>query len=200
MSLPADRLILASTSSYRSNLMQRLGLPFSAVAPKYEEVRLHQPHEKIAAVHALGKAKSLAEEYPDSLIIGSDQLVSFEDNIMGKPGDEEAAVKQLMRLQGRSHLLITALVVYEPATARKEFALDIHEMNMRPLSESSIRAYVNRDQPIYCAGSYKLEELGIALFTTIGGSDDTAVVGLPLMKLVELLLRFDVDPLEQLES
>lgn len=192
------RIILASSSRYRSELLARLELPFKAVAPKYDELPLDLPPEKTALVRAGKKAKSLRADFPESLIIGSDQLLSFEGRVLGKPGNTENAVSQLMLLSGKTHKLITAVAVHEARTGRMETALDVHEMTLRPLSEKSIRAYVARDRPLDCAGAYKLESLGITLFSSIKGSDDTAVVGLPLLRLTELLLLFGIDPVVSL--
>ena len=191
--IPPPRLVLASTSPYRRELLNRLGLPFTVVAPRYKEQRLDLPHEELARAHALGKAESLADVCPEALIIGSDQVLSFEGGILGKPGTKEAAAAQLLRLQGRTHRLITAVALHEAGTGRSETAVDVHEMTLRPLGEAAVKAYVEREDPIDCAGAYKVEGLGIALFSAIRGTDDTAIVGLPLLRLVDLLLDFGID-------
>jgi len=189
------RLVLASTSRYRKELLTRLGLPFSAAAPKYDEPPLPLPPDQLVVAHATAKAESLAADFPDALIVGSDQLVSFEGEVLGKPGGEAAAVAQLLRLAGRTHRLLTAVVVHEPRTGRTETALVIHEMTLRPLAEREAINYVRRDKPIDCAGAYKLEALGVALMESVRGEDDTAIQGLPLVKLCELLRRFGLEPL-----
>ncbi len=193
--MPASSLVLASTSRYRKELLARLQLPFEARAPRYDEPDTGLSPLKTVQIHATSKALSLGGDFPDALIIGSDQLAALDDEILGKPRTEERARAQLARLSGRTHRLMTALAVFEPASGRLETAVDVHELTMRPLSEENIRRYVERDRPLDCAGSYKLESLGIALFASIEGSDDTAVMGLPLRLLTRLLLRFGVDPL-----
>ncbi len=193
--MPASSLVLASTSRYRKELLARLQLPFEARAPRYDEPDPGLSPLKTVQIHATSKALSLGGDFPDALIIGSDQLAALDDEILGKPHTEERARAQLARLSGRTHRLMTALAVFEPASGRLETAVDVHELTMRPLSEENIRRYVERDRPLDCAGSYKLESLGIALFASIEGSDDTAVMGLPLRLLTGLLLRFGVDPL-----
>jgi septum formation protein len=188
-------LVLCSTSRYRRDLLKRLDLPFDYAAPDYDEEPLDLDPVDLAVAHATNKAKSLAGMRPDSLLLGSDQLLSFEGDILGKPKTVEAAEAQLARLSGKVHRLITGVALYHPASKRLETAVDVHEMRMRTLSAQAIRNYVAHDYPLDCAGSYKLESQGIALFESISGGDDTAVVGLPLLKVVELLGRFEIDPL-----
>lgn len=187
--------VLASTSPYRRELLARLGLAFEADGPLYDEEPLALAPRELALAHAVGKARSLAARHPDALILGSDQLVSLDGEILGKPGTPEAAFAQLRRLAGRDHELITAIALYDAAHDRLETDVDIHILRLRPLSDAAIRRYIERDRPLNCAGSYKLESLGIALFASISGEDNTAVVGLPLMRLVALLRRFGIDPL-----
>ncbi len=186
-------LILASTSKYRKALLERLRLPFTCLRPDFEE----DPdpscdHQAEALRLAEGKARSVQTHVERGLIIGSDQLVSFNGEILGKPHTEAGAVKQLMRLQGASHELITALCVLDAEQNRLEHDVSIHRMTLRSLNEEQIARYVRADQPLDCAGSYKLEKLGVSLFESVVGEDDTAIIGLPLMKLVQLLGRFGV--------
>ncbi len=194
MSSSVRKIVLASTSRYRRELLERLGFPFEAVAPDYGEPPLDLPHDEWVSHHAVEKARSLATRFPDALIIGSDQLVSFENEVLGKPGDVERAVAQLMCLSGRTHRLLTAVAVLDTRDGRIETALDVHRMRMRPFDRQTAEQVVARDNPVDCAGAYKLESLGIALFASIEGEDDTAVVGLPLLKLLDLLERFEVTP------
>jgi septum formation protein len=190
-------IILASTSRYRRELLARLAIPFEAKAPlidEEEEKKRLGPVTPEGLARALGrlKAESLGSAFPDALIIGSDQLVELEGEVLGKPHTEENAVRQLLRMSGRTHRLITSIAIHEGRTGRTEEALDIHEVEVRHLSESEARAYVAKDRPLDCAGSYKAEGLGIALFRRLRGDDFTAIVGLPLTKVVELLERFQV--------
>jgi septum formation protein len=189
-------VVLASTSRYRRALLERLRIPFEAAPPRYDE---REPPgegaEAIAETHALGKARSLAVAYPESLIIGSDQVVSLEDRILGKPGTRARAIEQLRVLRGREHTLITALVVLDAVTFRVERHLDRTRLRLRDLSDAEIRAYVDADEPLDCAGSYRSESLGIALFEYLRGDDPTAIVGLPLAGLVRLLGALGVNVL-----
>jgi septum formation protein len=184
-------LVLASTSQYRRHLLKCLGIPFEAVSPAYEEEHdLELPPEKLVVVLAERKARSVGTRYPRSLIIGSDQVAELDGNILLKPGTVTRARQQLEALAGRTHRLLTGVVVYEPASDRIETALDIHHMTVRPLSEEQIAAYVARERPLDCAGSYRIEGPGVALFASMKGTDYTGIVGLPLTRLVDLLIRF----------
>lgn len=193
------RLILASTSRYRTALLDRLGLEYTARAPICDESAwrhlLPLQQARFLAEH---KAQSLRE--PGSLIIGADQVLDLGGVVLEKPGTVEAACGQLRLLQGQTHRLLTAVAVHEPDTGRTELAVDVHELTMRALSEEQIAAYVAADAPLDCAGSYVLERRGIALFARIVAdpetADDTAVIGLPLMKLCRLLRLFGYDVLD----
>lgn len=198
MSRPAPRIVLASSSPYRKLLLERLGLDFEVVRPDVdEEAKRHLPPAEMA--RALAVAKARAVDVPGALVIGSDQVVEVDGEALGKPGSESAAVAQLSRLAGRSHHLLTAVAVHDTATGRVEADLDVHTLTMRPLTRAQLAGYVARDRPLDCAGSYRFEARGIALFERIEAdpdtADDTAIVGLPLMKLCRLLRRFGVDVL-----
>jgi septum formation protein len=193
------RLVLASTSPYRRALLERVGLAFDVVSPGVDEEALrHLAPEAMVRALAARKAEAVAAD--DALVIGSDQALDLDGEILGKPGTVERACAQLARLAGRTHRLLTAVAVRDTATGRVEVALDTHRMTMRPLSEAQIARYVELDQPLGCAGSYMLERAGVALFERVDAdpetADDTAIVGLPMMKLLALLRRFGVDPLD----
>ncbi len=197
-------IVLASTSRYRRELLARLGIPFETAAPAIDEEEEKRrggaglPPEELVRWLARRKAESLAERFPDALVIGSDQAVEASGTVLGKPGSEEAAVRQLLFLAGaRTHRLLTAVAVHGAREGRTEQALDVHEVEMRPLSEDEARAYVARERPIDCAGAYKVEGAGIALFERLTGDDFTAIVGLPLTRVVALLKRFGVNVLRQ---
>ena len=183
-------LILASTSPYRRALLERLGLPFRCRAPGVDEDPLkHQglsPRE-LAERLAIAKADAVARLEPDprSIVMGSDQLVAFEGRVLGKPGSVERAVEQLLSLAGRDHELITAMAVIQGTRVLQH--TDVARLHMRPLSRDEIERYVLADQPIDCAGSYKLEARGIALFDQIISDDHSAITGLPLMALTTIL-------------
>ena len=120
-------------------------------------------------------------------------MAELDGGRLFKPGSAERAVSQLMNLAGRTHRLVTGIAVYEPATDRTERAIDVHHMTMRSLTEAQVRAYVAREDPVDCAGAYKVEGLGVALFSAMRGDDHTGIVGLPLTKLAELLARFGAE-------
>ncbi len=182
-------LILASTSRYRRELLARLGVPFRCVAPLCDEEALKDPllpPQVLAEYLAEAKAASVAEVSPNSLVIGSDQLVAVDNDILGKPGTAAAAVEQLLRLAGREHTLITAVVVIA-ATGQRHRHTDVTRLTMRPLDRAALTRVVERDNPIDCAGAYKLEAGGIALFERIDSADHTAITGLPLLALTRIL-------------
>ena len=196
----AHRLVLASTSPYRRALIERLGLAVEARAPDLDERAVERsfgplPTPELAGRLAVAKARSLAASCPDALLLGADQIAEVDGERLHKPGTEEAARAQLRRLAGRSHRLVTAVAVLRAADGRVETAVDVHELTMRPLSDAAIERYVARDRPLDCAGAYRIESLGIALFERTSGHDFTAIIGLPLTVLVTLLGRFGVDVL-----
>ena len=182
-------LVLASTSKYRRELLDRLGVPYTAVAPSCDEEALKDPAlvpTALASHLAREKARSVAPAWPDAYILGSDQLVELEGQVLGKPGDAEQAVQQLLRLSGRAHRLITAYALVCPDGSVIEH-IDTHELHMRALTPAELSRYVSADQPIDCAGSYMIEARGIALFEGIVGEDFTAIMGLPLIALTSTL-------------
>ena len=181
------RVVLASTSPYRSALLERLGVPFEQRDPTCSEEEYRDlPPDRMATELALLKARSVVSRGEDALIIGSDQVVEIDGETLGKPGTAARAVAQLLRLQGRTHRLITAVAVIDVAAQAVAQAVDVHELTMHPWPEGVLRDYVDHDQPLGCAGAYFLEKRGIALFSHIRAdpdqADDTAVIGLPLMK------------------
>ena len=188
IAVSAPPLVLASTSRYRGELLARLGVPFLAAAPDCDEdaykARGLSPRD-LAETLALAKAESLRAAYPDAAILGGDQLASIDDAILGKPGSAAAACAQLARLAGRTHTLITATALIAPRRVLRH--TDVTHLTMRALSAAQIERYVAADQPLDCAGSYKLERLGIALFSRIESADHTAIVGLPLLAITAML-------------
>lgn len=188
-------LILASTSPYRRELLNRLGLRFRCVAPAFDEEAF--PREGlsprgVAEALARGKAESVFEHTPNAVVVGSDQLVSLDGRVFGKPGTAEAAVEQLAAMSGQTHELITAMTVIAPGERYEH--TDLTRLSMRRLGRSAIERYVERDRPLDCAGSYKLEQGGVALFDRIETEDQTAITGLPLLALTRILtaLGFEI--------
>jgi septum formation protein len=183
------KLVLASTSRPRRELLSRLGVPFS-VAPHRVDEDARKPAFTTPDAVALGlsreKAESLRASYPDAYILGSDQVVDLDGEVLGKPGSKAAAEAQIARLAGRSHRLLTGIALASPDGTMAS-ALDVHVMTMRPLDAAEIARYVAADDPSECAGAYKIEALGISLFSRIEGADFTAIPGLPLLTVLAML-------------
>lgn len=196
---PNKPVVLASTSPYRKALIERLGIPVTLAAPSFDERAAEAAFsgsiEALAAHLADGKVRSLADRFPGAILVGGDQIAEIDGERLGKPGTAEKAVAQLRRLAGREHRLITALAVLDTTTGTLAATVDVHLLAMRPLSDAQIANYVDRDNPVDAAGSYKVESLGVALFERISGGDFTAVIGMPLTKLSVLLMRMGVDVL-----
>ncbi len=190
-------LVLASTSPYRMQLMRQLELNFHVAAPLYKEQMDTSVSAELLVKHqALQKAQSLADKYDDALIIGSDQVfVDARHRVLGKPGSSEKAVEQLMDMQGRKHTFYTGLAVYDSATGDSVTEFETFSVSMRQLSEEQVKHYVEKENPVDCAGSFKIEGLGIALMEKMEGNDYTSLIGLPLILLVNMLSRFDIEVL-----
>ncbi|HIA03730.1 MAG TPA: septum formation protein Maf, partial [Myxococcales bacterium] len=174
-------LVLASTSIYRKQLLERLGLPFDCIAPiNVDEEALNLPPEQLVMALARQKAESVAGTLGDAIVIGSDQVGVLDGQILTKPHTSEKAESQLMAMAGREHQLLTGVYVLNTKSGQFRQHLDCHRLTLRTLSAAEISDYVAREQPLDCAGSYKIEGLGISLMERIDGSDFTAIVGLPL--------------------
>ena len=194
-------LVLASTSRYRKSLLDRLGLPFQTMAPEVDETPLpgESPDDLVSRL-SIAKASAVAGQLSDALVIGSDQLAVVDGEILGKPGTEARAQEQLARLSGRQVTFLTGLcLAHAGAEATGEMAAGAHEFELirtpvhfRELSSGQIEDYVRREQPLDCAGAFKSEGLGIALFERIGGDDPNALIGLPLIALCSMLERAGV--------
>lgn len=181
-------LLLASSSPARRELLARLGLPFRTASPDIDEGVL--PGEGVEAlVRRLSeaKARALAPAAPGHLVIGSDQALALDGEILGKPGSPERARAQLTRLSGRQVTFHTGLCLLNTATGRCQLAREEYRVHFRDLAPDAIARYVERDQPWGCAGSFKAEGLGITLFRGFEGRDPSSLVGLPLMALVDFL-------------
>jgi septum formation protein len=190
-------LVLASTSPYRLQLMRQLELSFHVAAPIYKEQMEPSVSAELLVKHqALQKAKSIAGKYPDALIIGADQVfVDARHRVLGKPGTAKKALEQLMEMQGRKHTFYTGLAVYDSASGDSLAEFDTFTVSMRTLSEQQIKHYVAKENPVDCAGSFKIEGLGIALMEKMSGNDYTSLIGLPLILLVNMLSHFEVEVL-----
>lgn len=181
-------LILASTSSYRRMLLERLGLPFSTARPETDETPLAgESPQALAERLAQAKAEAvLAQAEPGTWVIGSDQVAELDGQPLGKPGQHAAAVAQLESMSGREVRFLTALCLAGPDGRRLQ-AIDITTVRFRTIGVDEIERYVTREQPLDCAGSFKSEGLGIALFDEIENRDPTALIGLPLIATARLL-------------
>jgi len=189
-------LILGSTSRYRAELLQRLRLPFEAVAPRVDETP--QPGEAPAALAlrlALAKAHEVAARYSAAVVIGSDQVADLDGQPIGKPGTHQRAVEQLQAMRGRSVVFQTAVAVVRADTGFAQARLAPVTVRFRALSDAEIEYYLRTEQPYDCAGSAKCETLGIALLDAIDSDDPTALIGLPLIRTSALLREAGLDPL-----
>jgi len=189
-------LILASTSPYRRALLERLGLDFRAVAPGIDETPTPGELPQVLVMRlAEAKARALAQAHPNALIIGSDQVACIDGHILGKPGNRAGAIAQLERLAGREVIFHTGLCLFDTRHHRAETLVEPFRVVFRPLSRAQIEGYVDREQPFDCAGSFKSEGLGIALFERLEGEDPNTLIGLPLIRLIRLLEAKGIDPL-----
>jgi len=185
---PVHKLILASSSPFRRELLSRLGLKFDPVSPQVNETSLpDETPEQIARRLAQSKARSVAADYPNALIIGSDQVAVIGDRIIGKPGNHEQAVDQLTRASGQTMKFYTAVCVLNSATSHMQLDVIPFSVKFRRLDKKTIENYLLREKPYDCAGSFKSEGLGIALFENMSGDDPTALIGLPLIRLIHML-------------
>ena len=181
------RLILASTSRYRREMLARFGLPFDAVAPGVDETPFdgEAPLDLVQRL-AAAKAGAVAQAYPDACVIGSDQLAAFDGRVLGKPGTPERAIEQLRSMSGREVTFLTALCVMR-GEHEVGATVDRTVVRFRALSQAEIERYVDAEQPLDCAGSFKSEGRGITLFDAIETVDPTALIGLPLIATARLL-------------
>ena len=202
MATPESRprsLVLASTSPYRRELLERLRLPFSVVPPGVDETPL--PGEEPAALAlrlALAKARAVSRTRPGALVVGSDQVATLGDAPIGKPGSFDKALEQLRAMRGRTVTFHTAVAVDDGRRAAN--ATVVTRCTLRDLPDRALRAYLEAERPFDTAGSAKAEALGIALMERIDSDDPTALIGLPLIALTRLLAEFGLDPLDALEE
>ncbi|HEY9098596.1 MAG TPA: Maf family nucleotide pyrophosphatase [Thiobacillus sp.] len=190
------KLVLASTSRYRRELLARLGLPFEVLAPEVDETPLPDESPSATALRlSVLKAKAAATTYPDALIIGSDQVLMLDNEQLGKPGNFDNAFAQLKKMQGKSMVFHTTLTLLNSHTGNTQTRNVPTVVHVRPLTDAQITAYLEKDQPYDCAGSAKSESLGVALMTRMDSPDPTALIGLPLMTLTGMLLNEGVDVL-----
>ena len=182
------KLVLASTSTYRRELLQRFGLPFEVARPDIDESPLPGEHPRATAERlAIEKARAVAGNFTDALIIGSDQVAAMGDIRFGKPGTVERAVAQLKQMSGQTVVFHTALALLNTTTGEAQIDVVPTEVRFRTLSDDEIVRYVEKERPLDCAGSAKSEGLGITLLDALSGDDPNALVGLPLIALARML-------------
>lgn len=190
-------LILASTSRYRRELLQRLRVPFEVAAPEVDEAALPgEAPPALATRLALAKAHAVAASRREALVIGADQVAELDGAAIGKPGTHERAVEQLRRMSGRRVVFHTAVAVVCRERDFAQVSLAPVQVRFRALGEAQIERYLRLERPYDCAGSAKAETLGIALLEAIDSDDPTALIGLPLIRTCELLRRAGCDPLD----
>ncbi|MBN6713424.1 Maf family protein [Pseudomonas capsici] len=183
-------LLLASSSPYRRELLERLRLPFVCKSPDIDESR-HPQESAIDLVQRLAreKAQALASDFQDHLIIGSDQVAVLGDRILGKPHTFERALEQLSAASGTTVTFLTGLALFNSRTGHCQVDYVPFSVHMRTLDRDSIERYLHAEQPFDCAGSFKAEGLGVSLFRSTEGSDATSLIGLPLIRLVDMLIN-----------
>jgi septum formation protein len=182
------RLLLASTSPFRRELLMRLQLPFEVLAPCADETPWPDEQPPVLAARlAESKARSIAQREPGTLVIGSDQVAVLEGDILGKPGDYERAVAQLSRASGKTLMFYTGLCLIDSDSGRRQVDVVPFRVVFRTLTPAQISNYLHREQPYQCAGSFKSEGLGIALFERLEGDDPSSLIGLPLIRLIRML-------------
>lgn len=199
--MPLPPLILASTSPFRRSLLERLRVPFTTASPDADETRHPgEPPRDLVLRLAQAKAGAVAPMHPDALIIGSDQVACIDDKVLGKPGNRERAIEQLTQASGREVVFYTGLCLLNATTGRSQTSCEPFRVHFRRLSGTQIEGYLDREQPFNCAGSFKSEGLGIALFDHLEGDDPNALVGLPLIRLVAMLESEGVDLLHPVST
>lgn len=189
-------LVLASTSPFRRELLAKVVREFDVAAPEVDETpQLNESPLALVERLAIAKAKALANKFPQHVLIGSDQVAVVEGTILGKPGTEANAIKQLQAMRGKTVTFLTGLAVYDSSQQRLQSCVEPFEVQFRDISDAEIIAYVKREQPLNCAGSFKSEALGISLFAALRGDDPNTLVGLPLIRLLAMLRSWGINPL-----
>ncbi|MCZ2720233.1 Maf family protein [Marinomonas sp. 15G1-11] len=195
MSLP---LILASSSPYRKQLLERLHLNFHCLSPEIDETPLaNETANNLVSRLAYQKATAVKNTLSDNaIIIASDQVALLEDTILGKPHTVENAINQLLSFSGKKVTFLTSLCILNSDTEQQENTIEVYQVYFRNLTRKEIEHYIKLESPLDCAGSFKCEGLGVTLFHKMEGDDPTSLVGLPLIALSRLLRRQKVNPLE----
>jgi len=184
----SPHLVLASTSPFRREILQKLALPFDTTAPGIDEAAGDEESPEILVKRlAESKARAVASKWPQALIIGSDQVACIDGEILGKPGNKKNAMKQLARTSGRTVTFYTGLCLFNSTSQQAQVRCELFKVHFRALNETQIGRYLDQEQPFNCAGSFKSEGLGITLFSKLEGDDPNTLIGLPLIRLVQML-------------
>lgn len=190
-------LVLGSTSPFRKSLLEKLNVPFECAKPDIDETPLDgESSIELVERLAIEKAKAVANEFPNAFIIGSDQVALHQNDILGKPHTRENAINQLTRFSGDKVVFHTGLCVFDSEKNKSYSLVEPFEVYFRDLTKAEIEAYVDAEQPLKCAGSFKSEGLGITLFEKLVGDDPNSLIGLPLIKLHALLKDAGLDVLQ----
>ncbi len=189
-----SKLILASTSLFRKEILSKLQIEFDTIAPICDETPLKN-ESPIDLVTRLAKTKAMScgIEEPNHLIIGSDQVCVINNQIIGKPLSRDKAIKQLEQASGQHIIFYTGLSVFNTTTKESDTICEQFKVHFRKLTRQQIENYVDKEQPFYCAGSFKCEGLGIALFKKLDGKDPNTLIGLPLISLIDILKKHGLD-------
>ncbi|WP_372971066.1 Maf family protein [Marinobacter sp.] len=192
-------ILLASSSPYRRELLKRLGLPFETASPDIDETPSAQESaQELATRLATSKARELAPAWPGHWIIGSDQVACLQDGtLLNKPGNHDRAVQQLSRSSGQRVSFMTGLVLMDSDTGKTQTHCELFHAHFRQLTLDEIENYLCTEKPYECAGSFKMEGLGITLFSQLEGRDPNSLVGLPLITLTDMLRNWGLNPLLQ---
>lgn len=182
-----QQIVLASGSPYRRQLLDKLGLPYDWGTPNIDETPKDEEPDELVRRLAFEKAKALAKDFPDALIIGSDQVALLDGKILGKPGSHVIAHEQLSMASGKQVTFLTGLCLLNTTSAHAQICCETYRVFFRSLTAAQIDSYLEREQPYDCAGSFKAEGLGICLFTKLEGDDPNTLIGLPLITLIDML-------------
>lgn len=192
-----QQLILGSSSPFRAELLAKLGLPFTTASPDIDESPLaNEQAEHLVKRLSERKAQAIGQRYSNALIIGSDQVAVLDGQILGKPGNHDNAVKQLTSASGKMVRFLTGLAVLNTQSGQIHSLVEPFEVSFKTLSLAQIEFYLQQEQPYQCAGSFKSEGFGISLFSKLRGDDPNSLIGLPLIRLIELLKAEGIDILQ----
>lgn len=192
-----QQLILGSSSPFRAELLNKLNLSFIQVSPEIDETPLmNETPTQLVKRLATEKALEIAKTHPEGLIIGSDQVAVIDGTILGKPGNHQKAMTQLQQASGREVIFLTGLALYNAKTDKMQSLVEPFTVHFRDLTDKQIDFYLKKEQPYQCAGSFKSEGFGISLFSKLVGDDPNSLIGLPLIRLIELLRNQAIDVLQ----